>query len=33
MDLFTKIDAGVNPLEVNAVPFEVETKEETEHPF
>ena len=33
MDLYTKIDAGVNPLEENTVPFEVETKEETEHPF
>ena len=33
MDLYTKIDAGVNPLEENAVPFDVETKEETEHPF
>ena len=28
MDLYTKIDAGVNPLEENAVPFDVETKEE-----
>ena len=28
MDLYTKIDAGVNPLEENTVPFDVETKEE-----
>jgi hypothetical protein len=33
MDLYTKIDAGVNPLEENTAPFDVETKEETEHPF